>query len=71
MVYGSVVRLGACEGSYVMHLQVQRATSSRHVGFDQETSTSHTDIHLKRMVYFVPWAAHRMVAMSAMRGIGP
>ena len=37
----------------VMHLQAQPATSSRHVGFDKETWTSHADIHLKHMVHVV------------------
>ena len=36
---------------HVMHLQAQRASSSRHVGFDKETWTSHADIHLKHMVH--------------------
>ena len=38
---------------HVMHLQAQPATSSRHVGFDKETWTSHADIHLKHMVHVV------------------
>ena len=39
----------------VMHLQAQRATSCRDVGFVKETWRSHVYIHLEHLVRAVNW----------------